>query len=172
MFLASFTNHRRNLEALMPRQKINRISAIAPLVMSLSAFILVLVAVATGWGKGAEDEGSAAHIFQLLIGLQMPFILAFLVTADCRRSEFAGRRGRVGLWPCCFFQTVTAPQNPTDTLLAASGACAALGNMQETERGGQRGRRQWRKQPYRRQRRRSRISASAACRSASRRSAR
>jgi hypothetical protein len=69
----------------MPRQKINRISAIAPFVISLSAFILVLVAVATGWGKGAEDEGSAAHIFQLLIGLQMPFILAFLVTADWKR---------------------------------------------------------------------------------------
>ncbi len=69
----------------MPRQKINRISAIAPFVMSLSAFILVLVAVATGWGKGVRDEGSAAHIFQLLIGLQMPFILAFLVTADWKR---------------------------------------------------------------------------------------
>src|SRR6202030_4571564 len=56
------------------------------------------------------------------------------VNAGCRRSEFAGRRSRVGLWPCCFFQTVTAPQNPSETLLAASGACAALGNMQETER--------------------------------------
>jgi hypothetical protein len=66
----------------MPRQKINGISAIAPFVMSLSAFILVLVAVATGWDKGINDEGSAAHIFHLLIALQIPFILAFLVTAD------------------------------------------------------------------------------------------
>jgi hypothetical protein len=69
----------------MPRQKINRISAIAPFLMSLSAFILVLVAVATGWDKGAKDEGSAAHIFHLLIALQIPFILAFLVAADWKR---------------------------------------------------------------------------------------
>jgi hypothetical protein len=69
----------------MSRQKINRISAIAPFVMSLSAFILVLVAVATGWDKGIKDEGSAAHIFHLLIALQIPFILAFLVTADWKR---------------------------------------------------------------------------------------
>ena len=69
----------------MHRQKINRISAIAPFVMSLSAFVLVLVAVATGWEKGIKDEGSAAHIFHLLITLQIPFILAFLVTADWER---------------------------------------------------------------------------------------
>ena len=69
----------------MPRQKINRISAIAPFVMSLSTLILVLVVVDAGWDKGAKDEGSAAHIFQLLIGLQIPFILAFLVTADWKR---------------------------------------------------------------------------------------
>jgi hypothetical protein len=69
----------------MRRQQINRVSAIAPFVMSLSAFILVLVAVAAGWDKGMTDEGSAAHLFQLLIALQIPFILAFLVTADWKR---------------------------------------------------------------------------------------
>jgi hypothetical protein len=69
----------------MRRQKIHRVSAIAPFVMSLSAFILVLVAVAAGWDKGMKDEGSAAHIFHLLIALQLPFILAFLVTADWKR---------------------------------------------------------------------------------------
>jgi hypothetical protein len=79
----------------MSRQKINRISAAAPFVMSLSAFILVLVAVATGWDKGIKDEGSAAHIFHLLIALQIPFILAFLVTADWKR--FMRVAGLVGL---------------------------------------------------------------------------
>jgi hypothetical protein len=69
----------------MPHREINRISAIAPPVMSLLAFILVLVAVATGWDTGMTDEGSAAHIFQLLIALQLPFIVAFLVTADWKR---------------------------------------------------------------------------------------
>jgi hypothetical protein len=69
----------------MPRKKINRINAIVPCVMSLSAFVLVLVAVATGWDNGLKDEGSAAHIFHLLIALQIPFALAFLVTADWKR---------------------------------------------------------------------------------------
>jgi hypothetical protein len=69
----------------MARRKINRISAIAPLVMSLSAFILVLVAVTTGWDQGIKDEGSAGHLFQLLISLQIPLIFTFLVTADWKR---------------------------------------------------------------------------------------
>jgi cell division protein FtsW (lipid II flippase) len=53
--------------------------------MSLLAFGLVLVAVATGWDKDMKDEGAAAHIFQLLVALQIPFILAFLVTANWRQ---------------------------------------------------------------------------------------
>ena len=56
----------------MSRPTINRISAITPFVLSLSAFLLVLVAVATGWDKDAKDEGSAAHIFHLLIAVQIP----------------------------------------------------------------------------------------------------
>jgi hypothetical protein len=35
----------------MYSQKINRISAIAPIVMSLAAFLVVLAAVTTGWGR-------------------------------------------------------------------------------------------------------------------------
>ena len=69
----------------MLRQTINRIGAVAPFIMSLAAFILVLVAVAAGWDKGTRDEGAAAHLFQLLIVLQIPFILAFLATADWKR---------------------------------------------------------------------------------------
>ena len=69
----------------MSRRKINRIGAFAPVVMSLLAFGLVMVAVATGWGMDRKDEGAAAHIFHLLVALQIPFMLAFLVTADWRR---------------------------------------------------------------------------------------
>jgi hypothetical protein len=69
----------------MPRQKINRISAIAPIAMSVAAFLLVMLAVTTGWGQNTKDEGAAAHIFQLLITVQLPVILAFLVTADWSR---------------------------------------------------------------------------------------
>ena len=53
--------------------------------MSLSAFSVVVVAVLTGWDEGYADEGSAAHIFQLLIVAEVPFILAFLATADWKR---------------------------------------------------------------------------------------
>ena len=66
-------------------QKINGISAIAPIVMSLAAFLVVLAAVTTGWGQDTKDEGAAAHVFQLLIALQIPLILAFLLTADWSR---------------------------------------------------------------------------------------
>jgi len=69
----------------MYSQKINDIGAIAPIVMSLAAFLVVLMAVTTGWGQDTKDEGAAAHVFQLLIALQIPFILAFLVTADWSR---------------------------------------------------------------------------------------
>jgi len=72
-------------EGPLSRLLINRISAIAPFVMSLAALLLVLVAVATGWDEGEKDEGSAAHIFHVLIALQIPFILAFLMTANWKR---------------------------------------------------------------------------------------
>jgi len=69
----------------MTRRKINHISAIAPIVMSLLALLMVLIVVATGWERNLTDEGAAAHIFQLLILAQLPFILIFLVTADWKR---------------------------------------------------------------------------------------
>src|SRR5262249_37965412 len=65
--------------------RVETFAALAPLVLSLAAFILVLAAVATGWDLGSKDEGAAAHIFQLLIVGQVPIILAFLVTADWKR---------------------------------------------------------------------------------------
>ena len=75
----------------MNRQKINRVSAIVPVVMSLLAVALVLVVVTTGWERHLNDEGAAAHIFQLLIVVQVPFILAFLATADWRRFAAIAR---------------------------------------------------------------------------------
>lgn len=69
----------------MNQQKINRISGVIPIVMSLVAFGVVIVAVLTGWGKGDADEGAGAHIFQLLIAAQVPFILIYIATADWRK---------------------------------------------------------------------------------------
>lgn len=66
-------------------QRTNRIGAIVPVVMSLLALSLVLVVVTTGWERGLKDEGAAAHLFQLLIVGQVPFVMAYLITANWRR---------------------------------------------------------------------------------------
>jgi len=67
------------------REAINRVCAIVPIVMSALALLLLLFAFATGWGQGHGDEGAAAHVWQLLIGGQAPFVLTFLATADWDR---------------------------------------------------------------------------------------
>jgi hypothetical protein len=69
----------------MPHARINRIAARVPLVCSLAAFAVVVTALVTGWQTHDADEGAAAHLFQLLIVAQLPFVAAFLLTADWRR---------------------------------------------------------------------------------------
>jgi len=69
----------------MTRRMINRISIIVPIVMSVLALLIVLIVVTTSWERNLADEGAAAHIFQLLIVAQLPFITAFLITADWKR---------------------------------------------------------------------------------------
>ena len=71
----------------MDRGRINRISGLVPIVLSLLALGIVAVAVTTGWERGLKDEGVGAHLFQLLIVAQIPFILLFLATADWRRAR-------------------------------------------------------------------------------------
>jgi len=66
-------------------ETINRVCAIVPIVMSVLAILLLAFAFATGWGQGHGDEGAAAHLWQLLIGGQAPFVLGFLATADWDR---------------------------------------------------------------------------------------
>lgn len=74
------------LSVRVSRETINRISAAAPVAMSLAAFVLVVLAVAGG-ARREPDEGTGAHIFQLLIAGQLPFVLAFLATADWDRWQ-------------------------------------------------------------------------------------
>ena len=69
----------------MRREIVNRIAANTPPILSLLAFMLVLASVATGWGQVPGDEGAAAHIFQLLVVVQVPFIVTYIMTADWRR---------------------------------------------------------------------------------------
>ena len=64
---------------------LHRVCAIAPIVMSLLASFIVVVVIATGWLRHDRDEGTAAHLFQLLILLQIPLFAIFLATANWRR---------------------------------------------------------------------------------------
>ena len=65
----------------MRHQKINRVCAMAPIVLSLSAFVWVLGNVSGGAQSGG-DEGIGFHIFWLLILMQMPFVFGYVGTAD------------------------------------------------------------------------------------------
>jgi hypothetical protein len=64
-------------------------SAIAPIVMSLSALVVVLVAIAVAGTKPQPDEGAAAHIWQLLMAGQLP-ILGWFMLHWLRRDFKAG----------------------------------------------------------------------------------
>jgi hypothetical protein len=52
-------------------------SALAPLVMSLAAFLLIIAVLSTVGITHQQDEGAPARIFQLLIALQVPIIAFF-----------------------------------------------------------------------------------------------
>ena len=69
------------------RESINGITGFAPVLMSLAAFGLVLLAVFTGWEHKLADEGAAAHVFQLLIGLELPVVAIFLWTANWKHTR-------------------------------------------------------------------------------------
>jgi len=59
-----------------------RPSGYLPVAMSLAAFMMVLSALAVGLARGGAivrdpDEGSIAHLFQLLMTVQWPIMLFF-----------------------------------------------------------------------------------------------
>jgi hypothetical protein len=54
-------------------------SALLPLAMSLAALATVIVHVALFGAAREADEGTAAHIWQLLMAGQVPFIAFFAV---------------------------------------------------------------------------------------------
>jgi hypothetical protein len=73
------------MEAIMTRTQINKWSGLVPVAMSLAALGIVLAVVTTGWERHLQDEGAAAHLFQLLIAGEIPIVLLFLLTADRAR---------------------------------------------------------------------------------------
>ena len=61
-------------------QLIKRPSAFLPVAMSLLALATVLVTIAAFGVPPDADEGTAAHIFQLLIVAQLPIVAFFAIT--------------------------------------------------------------------------------------------
>ncbi|MDZ4805774.1 MAG: hypothetical protein SGI90_13020 [Candidatus Eisenbacteria bacterium] len=56
---------------------INRPSAFLPIVMSLAALAIVLVHIILSGAARQADEGTAAHLWQLLMAAQIPIIAFF-----------------------------------------------------------------------------------------------
>ena len=56
-----------------------RFSALAPLVMSFAALALVIGRIAVVGTARQVDEGTVAHLFQLLIVCQVPIVAFFAI---------------------------------------------------------------------------------------------
>lgn len=61
------------------RQMLKRPSACVPLAMSVLALTTVVVHVAVYGAAREADEGTAAHLWQLLMVFQMPFVAFFAI---------------------------------------------------------------------------------------------
>ena len=71
----------------MTRTRINHWAGITPLFLSGAAFALALWAGISGWERNLPDEGAGAHLFQLLMAIQIPIIALYLGTADRDRPR-------------------------------------------------------------------------------------
>jgi len=58
---------------------LKRPSAFLPVAMSLAALAAVLVFLASHGPAPQADEGAAAHIWQLLMAVQVPIVLYFAI---------------------------------------------------------------------------------------------
>jgi hypothetical protein len=74
----------------MPEQ-INRVSGYVVIALSVAALLTVLTGYLPGYVP-QQDEGTAAHIFQLSIVALVPAGLLFLATADWTRPSSIARR--------------------------------------------------------------------------------
>lgn len=63
----------------MNRSAMKQSSALLPIVMSLAALTVVLVHVALFGAAREADEGVAAHLFQLPMAGQLPFVSFFAI---------------------------------------------------------------------------------------------
>ena len=67
----------------MTRDAVNRVSLILPLLFSALAAAIVVGNIVAGV-QPQLDEGASAHIWQLLMIVQLPLIVLFLSTAEWR----------------------------------------------------------------------------------------
>ena len=73
-------------------RKIHNFSRVAPVIMSLLAFALIIEGlVQFGLHHREVDEGWQAHLFQLLMVLQVPIVLLFAATANWKHPGRALR---------------------------------------------------------------------------------
>jgi len=61
------------------REMLRKPTAFVPLAMSAAALATVAVALAVGGPVREPDEGTAAHLWQLLMGGQLPVVALFAV---------------------------------------------------------------------------------------------
>ena len=54
-------------------------SAFLPPVISIAAFLLVIISVVYFGAVHKIDEGASAHLFQMLIALEVPIIVYFVI---------------------------------------------------------------------------------------------
>jgi hypothetical protein len=78
----------------MTQARINRITAWVPLLCSALAFAIVMANIIARVPP-QPDENASAHMWQLLMAGQLPFIAAFAITADWRHWQRAA--GLLGL---------------------------------------------------------------------------
>src|SRR5262249_32360710 len=75
--VAICAQHRRACGAMEPTPSLFRqVSALAPIAMSTLALVILVVALAAG-AAHEPDEGTGAHLFQLLIAGQAPIVAYF-----------------------------------------------------------------------------------------------
>ena len=64
-------------------------SAFLPIAMSLVAFSMVWIFVALNGTAPQEDEGTAAHLWQLMMAAQLPIILYFAATRVAQSPRYS-----------------------------------------------------------------------------------
>ena len=72
----------------MTAARLNRIAAVLPLSCSALAFAVVMANILAGVPP-QPDENASAHVWQVLMVLQLPLMMLFLVTADWHRRATA-----------------------------------------------------------------------------------